>query len=223
MPLPKPGGRHWNFYVALGLGIGAAVLTLLADARLFPAAGASTFSLAYLFLTARDIPKLTPDYLRRHASDEDAPPFVVFVLTLAIVAYVTTDLFVVANGSQHNLALIGLGVVSVVLAWLMIHVMWGMHYAWEYYEAPPTNDEKAAAGKPAQRGGLDFPGDELPDGMAFVYFSLVVAMTSQTSDTDVANNKMRRIVTGHSLFSYLFNTVGVAAAVNIVVSLSSKS
>lgn len=55
--------------------------------------------------------------------------------------------------------------------------------------------------------------------MAFIYFSLVIAMTAQTSDTGVTDNKMRRIVTGHSLFSYLVNTVAVAAAVNIVVSL----
>ena len=161
---------------------------------------------------------MTPDYLRQHACDEDAPPLIVFLLTLGIVAYVTAALFIVANNGQHNGVLICLGVLSVVLTWLMIHVMWGMHYAWEYYEAPETKVKK-----PRQRGGLDFPGDELPDGMAFVYFSLVVAMTAQTSDTNVTDNEMRRIVTGHSLFSYLFNTVAVAAAVNIVVSFGSSS
>ena len=218
MALPTAGGRHWNFYIALALGIAAAVLTVLLEPDLFPAAAASVFSLAYLILTARDIPKLTPDYLRQHAADEDAPPFMVFALTLGIVAYVTAALFIVANNGQHNGVLICLGVLSVLLTWLMIHVMWGMHYAWEYYEAPQTK-----VGKAKQRGGLDFPGDELPDGMAFVYFSLVVAMTAQTSDTDVTDNKMRRIVTGHSVFSYLFNTVAVAAAVNIVVSLGGSS
>ena len=49
--------------------------------------------------------------------------------------------------------------------------------------------------------------------------SLVVAMTAQTSDTNVTSNRMRRIVIGQSLFGYLFNTVIIAAAINIVLSL----
>jgi uncharacterized membrane protein len=98
----------------------------------------------------------------------------------------------------------------------MIHVMWGMHYAWEYYEAPEENtgDE--------QVGGLKFPGGQDPCGIDFMYFSLVVAMTAQTSDTNVTSSKMRRVVTGHSLFSYLFTTVFIAASVNIVMSLGNS-
>ena len=68
------------------------------------------------------------------------------------------------------------------------------------------------------RTGWEHAGDEPPDGMDFIYFSVVVAMTAQTSDAQVTSRKMRRIVSGHSLFSFLFNTVIVAAAVNIVVS-----
>jgi uncharacterized membrane protein len=44
-------------------------------------------------------------------------------------------------------------------------------------------------------------------------------MTAQTSDTNVTSNRMRRIVIGQSLFGYLFNTVIIAAAINIVLSL----
>ena len=214
LTMPKAGGRHWNFYLALASGSLAAAITLAWFPELFPAVAASVFSLVYLGLTAWDMPHLTPSYLRKHASEEDAPPFIVFLLTLGILAYVTVALFIVANSGERRPLAIGVGAVSVVLAWLMIHVMWAMHYAWEFYEKPEGKDHDAD-----QSGGLEFPGDELPDGMAFVYFSLVIAMTAQTSDTEVTDNKMRRIVTGHSLFSYLFNTVAIAAAVNIVESL----
>lgn len=216
MSLPKAGARHFNFYVAIGVGVLAAILTVVFVPRYFPAAAASAFSLAYLVLTARDMPRLTPDYLRQHAGDEDAPPLVVFLLTLALVAYVTVALFLVVNDRAPDPWRLALGVLSVVLAWLMIHVMWGMHYAWEYYEAP---EEKSGS---EQAGGLKFPGDEDPCGMDFVYFSLVVAMTAQTSDTNVTSSKMRRVVTGHSLFSYLFTTVFIAASVNIVMSLGNS-
>ena len=216
MALPRVRSRHWNFYIALAVGVVSAILTLVFWPDLFPAIAASAFSLTYLVLSARDMRKLTPDYLRHHAGDEDAPPWVVFLLTLAIVAYVTAALFVAVNDRSPNGLRLILGALSVVLAWLMIHVMWGMHYAWEYYEAPK---EKSGG---QQVGGLRFPGDDNPCGMDFVYFSLVVAMTAQTSDTNVTSSKMRRIVTGHSVFSYLFTTVFIAAAVNIVMSLGSK-
>lgn len=109
-----------------------------------------------------------------------------------------------------------LGAASVFLGWLMIHTMWGMHDAWEYYAAPDKGSDRH------QRGGLEFPGDGDPDGSDFIYFAMVIAMTAQTSDTDVTSRAMRRIVSVHSLFSYLFNTVIVAAAVNIVVSLGGQ-
>lgn len=214
MAFPKAGSRHWNFFIALGVGIVALVAMLLLAADMAAALAASAFSLVYLALTARDMPKLSPDYLREHAGDEDAPPLIVFLLTLGVVVYVLVALFVAVNDRSPNTWRLVLGVVSVALAWLMIHVMWGMHYAWEYYAAPPEGRDHRR-----QADGLEFPGGEQPDGTDFIYFSLVVAMTAQTSDTDVTSRKMRRIVAAHSLFSYLFNTVIIAAAVNIVVSV----
>jgi uncharacterized membrane protein len=215
MALPRARSRHWNFYLAVAAGIIASLATLVFAPDLFPAVAASIFSVTYLALTAWDMPRLTPDYLREHAGDEDAPPLIVFLLTLAVVVYVTVALFVAVNDASPDVLRLSLGTVSVVLAWLMIHTMWGMHYAWEYYAAPDKGVEE-------QQGGLEFSGNDEPDGADFIYFALVVAMTAQTSDTEVASRAMRRIVTGHSLFSYLFNTVVIAAAVNIVVSLGGR-
>jgi uncharacterized membrane protein len=215
MGWPRPNGRHWNFYVAVAAGVLTGVLTLVFAPDLFPAVAVSVFSLTYLALTARDLPRLTTDYLRDHAGDEDAPPLIVFLLTIGIVGYAMAALFMAVNDKDPNALRLTLGVVSVVLSWFMIHTMWGMHYAWEYYSAPdkPGTDRR-------QRGGLEFPGEDNPDGSDFLYYSLVVGMTDQTSDTEVTSRSMRRITTGHSLFSYFFNTVVVAAAVNIVVQLA---
>lgn len=47
-------------------------------------------------------------------------------------------------------------------------------------------------------------------------------MTSQTSDTAVSTTQMRHIVLLHSILSFFFNTVIVAAAVNLAVSLGSR-
>ncbi len=110
-----------------------------------------------------------------------------------------------------------LGTLSVVLGWLAVHTVWAMHYAFEYYDVPEASGSKGKGGPVV--GGLGFPGNDEPDGSAFLYFSYVVGMTAQTSDTNVTSNAMRRIVVLHSVFSFFFNTVIVAAAVNIVVSL----
>lgn len=216
MAWPRARSRHWNFYVAVAAGGAASIVALLLAPDLFPSSAASVFSLTYLGLTARDLPKLTPDYLREHAGDEDAPPLVVFLLTLGVVTYVVVSLFVAVNDKSPNMLRLVLGAASVFLGWLMIHAMWGMHDAWEYYAAPDDGSDTH------QRGGLEFSGDGDPDGSDFIYFAMVIAMTAQTSDTDVTSRAMRRIVSAHSLFSYLFNTVIVAAAVNIVVSLGGQ-
>ena len=60
----------------------------------------------------------------------------------------------------------------------------------------------------------------MPDALSFLYFSFVVAMTAQVSDVTVTSNAMRRLVLLHGIVSFFFNTVIIAVAVNIVVSLS---
>ena len=142
--------------------------------------------------------------------------YAVFLFTIGVVIYVVVALFMVVNDRAPNSWHLLVGIVSVALAWLMIHVMWGMHYAWEYYAAPMRSSESK------QRGGLEFPGGSEPRGLDFIYFALVVAMTAQTSDTDVTHTKMRRIVTMQSLFGYVFTTIIIATAVNIVVSLAGR-
>lgn len=210
----KVGSRHWNFYVAVAAGAVASGIVLVIAADLFPAVAVAVFSLTDLILTGRDLPTLTPEALQARAGDEDAPPFIVFLLTIAIIAYAVAALFIALNDRSDNLLRLIAGITSVILAWLMIHVMWGMHYAWEYYGPAARSGHRDQP-----RGGLKFAGDEPPDGMDFVYFSMLIAMTAQTSDTDVSGRHMRRVVTGQSLFSYLFNTVVIAAAVNIVLSV----
>ncbi len=68
-------------------------------------------------------------------------------------------------------------------------------------------------------GGLEFPGGKRPEGSDFLYFSTVIGMTAQTADTGITTAHMRRVVLVHSILSFFFNTVIVAAAVNLAVTL----
>lgn len=174
------------------------------------------FFVVYLGFMVVVVPLKTPEFLRKHAAEEDAPAAVLLLVMIGAVGVSAATLFIaLASGHESPVPLI-LAVASVVLGWLAIHTMWAMHYAYEYYDVA----EAGSDGRPDPEGGLNFPGGEDPDGTAFLYFAYVIGMTAQTSDTEITSNAMRRLATVHGIFSFFFNTVLVAAAVNIVVSLA---
>jgi uncharacterized membrane protein len=198
--------RHRNFYVAAAVGLAAATVALAIDRRLTIVVGVDAFFIVYMALAGLASRKLSAEFLRRHAEDEDAPATYILLVMLAAVAASVFSFFLVLNGEQRVPLQLQLGVASVVLGWFAVHAMWAFHYAYEYYQAPV--------------GGLDFPGGKDPNGVAFFYFSYVIGMTAQTSDTAITSNNMRRLVLMHGVFSFFFNTVIVAAAVNVVVALA---
>lgn len=198
--------RHRNFYFAVGLGALAFVALFFIDSSLSLLSAVNVFFLTYMVMTAVVSRKLSAAFLRQHAAEEDAPaPFILLVMLLAVVA-ASFSFFLALNGQQRMPLQLGLGICSIILGWFAVHTMWALHYAYEYYQKPV--------------GGLDFPGEQDPNGVAFLYFSYVIGMTAQTSDTAVTSANMRKLVLVQSVFSFFFNTVIVAAAVNIIVALA---
>ena len=97
--------------------------------------------------------------------------------------------------------------------------MAAFHYADVYWDMAGRHDrgkQRHSAYKPP----LDFPGGQQPGGYDFLYYSFVIGMTAQTSDTAVTSTDMRKLTLLHSVVSYFFNTVIVAAAINLAVSLA---
>jgi uncharacterized membrane protein len=215
--------RHRGFYLALA----ASVIAVLAVGLILPFARDLTLDIALaifnLVYLAMVLPvatrRLTAAYLRQHADDEDPPAPIIFSVMIATAVLSAVSLFLSMGGGGHGVDLrLGLGMLAVVLGWFAIHTMMAMHYAYEFY-GRPEQGQKALRDDGAV-GGLEFSGSEAPDGISFLYFSYVVGMTAQTSDTSVSNNAMRRLVTIHGIFSFFYNTVILAAAVNLAVSLA---
>ena len=69
-------------------------------------------------------------------------------------------------------------------------------------------------------GGLEFPGGHLPEYSDFLYFSFIIGVACQTGDVDISSRHMRRMALLHGLIAFLFNTVILAATINIAASLS---
>ncbi len=136
-----------------------------------------------------------PDQMRAASQANDANRAGLLLLTVVtsiviLVAVVTEKLEKAAPGT------IVLVLVSLVLAWTFSNTIYALHYAHLYYlPADDSEDSK----------GIDFPDCECPDYWDFVYFSFTLGMTFQTSDVEIKNRRMRRIVTGHCLAAFVFN------------------
>jgi uncharacterized membrane protein len=109
---------------------------------------------------------------------------------------------------------LGIGVLTVFLSWVTLHVIYAVHYAHLFYDPAERKDGGGVL------GGLEFPGTKEPDYWDFVYFSLVIGMTCQVSDVQVTARHMRHLVTAQGVIAFIYNTVIVALAVNIAAGLS---
>lgn len=209
--------RHGAFYSALGGGAIALGISLwLIPAFAIPLAAIGMF-VTYLLLVALMLPLLTSDYLRSRADEADTPTILIFLATIGVVAVCAGTLFMALNGQAGPLlAEVLVSVASVLLGWFTVQTMVALHYAYEYYESESANPEGSRGDVV---GGLEFPDGDNPDGVSFLYFAYVIGVAFAVSDIRVTSNKMRKIVLLHSTFSYFFNTLIVAATVNVAVAV----
>ncbi len=163
----------------------------------------------------------TPGTIRRRASLTDQGRFAILVLVvLAALAtmgaifvqlHVAKDLAGVAKGL--HLALAG---VTIVSAWVLIHLTFALHYAHEYFDEGKTLPGEA----PKRRGGLAFPGTDEPDYWDFLYFSFIIGVAAQTADVAITAKRIRRTSLAHSIVAFFFNSAILALTINIAAGLT---
>jgi uncharacterized membrane protein len=123
---------------------------------------------------------------------------------------VGVGLALIAASSTQGLVkseITALAVLSVVLSWAAVHVVFALRYARLYY---------------AIGGGINFHSDADPDFRDFLYIALTIGMTFQVSDTDIGAKAIRMAALRHALLSYLFGVVVVATTINVVATLLTK-
>lgn len=164
--------------------------------------------------------------LRVIAAKEDSSVPVIFILVL-FLAFASLFTVVFLLGSVKDLKPVVLtrhiifSVIAVASSWILVHAIYVLHYARIYYSNTMNQDEEFNKEELPKKGlgGLDFPGDEEPDYIDFAYFSFVIGMTSQTSDVQVTTREMRKVVLGHGILSFVFNTFIVAISINLIAGL----
>jgi uncharacterized membrane protein len=151
----------------------------------------------------------TMTYARREDATRAGADLV--LLSASVVSLIAVGLVLVRAGNEAGLAkdlLVGMTVISVVLAWSMVHTIFTLRYARLYYTKGS--------------GGVDFNERKEPSYADFLYLALTIGMTFQVSDTDLTTKPIRHMAIRHALLSYLFGVVIIAASINLMAGLLSK-
>jgi len=103
----------------------------------------------------------------------------------------------------------GFTALTVIGSWLLVGVLFALHYGHLYYCAADADDPP-----------LRFPDQELePNYWDFLYFSFTLSIAVQTSDVAIAARPMRKLVLGHSILAFFFNLVILGLSINIAASI----
>ncbi len=142
--------------------------------------------------------------------DDPSLPIVESILLAAgIASLVAVVLVIVHAGRVEGLAKglqITLGIGSVVASWLVVHTIYTLRYAKLYYTGGDS--------------GIDFNQKQAPRFTDFAYLAFTIGMTFQVSDTNIQTSEIRATALRHGLLSYVYGTVIIATAINLVASLA---
>lgn len=170
----------------------------------------------FLALTAAVMVGASPERVRARVRQLDPRRWVILAIIVAAASVSLLALgLTLQKETGETAAALALRLVvtglTVVASWTLTHTVFALHYAHHYYgdvEGPSTAD----------RGGVAFPGTDLPDYWDFLYFAFVIGMTCQVSDVQVTSRAMRRLALMHGVLSFFFNTIVLALAVNLLAS-----
>jgi uncharacterized membrane protein len=111
------------------------------------------------------------------------------------------------EGGPIQGTLTGFAVLSVILSWLMVQVVYMLRYARLFY---------------VEGGGVNFNESKDPDYRDFAYLAFTIGMTYQVSDTNLTSTSIRRTALHHALLSFVFGTSIIAMMINVVAGLLNR-
>lgn len=176
----------------------------------------SGFALSYIITSWIVFFAQKPAQIRELSKKEDGSRIYVFSL-IVITSFGSLFAVLLLMLSQNakdtpQIVFIPVAISGMLFSWIMVHTIFGFHYAHLYYGDDTDDSTKHAE-------GLEFPGEKKPDYVDFAYFSFVIGMTFQVSDTEVTSRSIRRLVLLHGLISFGLNTFVVALTINLIAGL----
>ena len=205
--------RRTRLAISAVIGVAAGVLTAAFASWVYaPAVGWDAMALVYTSTIWFGIWPRSAEATAVRVTREDNSRATSDVLTLfaAVASLAAVGIVLARAHDSHGavqIMLATLGLLSIAVSWLTVHTIFTLRYALLYYTEPV--------------GGIDFnTPDELPTYRDFAYLAFTIGMTFQVSDTNLKSSVVRATALRHALLSYLFGSLILAAAVNIIAGLN---
>jgi anti-anti-sigma factor len=199
--------------VSVGAGmLSALVVAVVGPWWLVPLSGWDVAAVIFVIWMWRSLWSLDAENTARQARRENPRRAAAdgMLIGASVASLTAVGLVLVRAGQSDSLSralLIGLSVISIVLAWSVVHTVYSLRYAKLYYEG--------------REGGVDFNAESSPCYIDFAYLALTIGMTFQVSDTNLQTTSVRRTALRHALLSYAFGTLIIATTINLVAGLTS--
>ena len=213
--------RHLRGALALASVVGVAAALLLRrrlDYELLVAAAWDAAVLIFIALMLRAIWRYDETQMTRKVRHRAPSSLLVGCTAFCAAMFGIYALLLLVTASADpgpgKALMLTVALLTTALSWGLVHLLFALEYAKLYYVDHP------GAQTAVPPGGLEFPGGHLPEYSDFLYFSLTIGVACQTGDVDISSRHMRRMALLHGLIAFLFNTVILAAAINIAASLS---
>jgi uncharacterized membrane protein len=204
---------HPRLTAAALIGVAAGILapadSLISKTLIGWNAGVWTYLALMPWLTVRS----RADEVKRIAEVEDENAglvlLIVCIAAIASLAAITVELAGIGDkDATQKLMRDGFTGLTVMGSWLLIGMIFSVHYARMFY----TWEGKEPALRFAE-------GLKNPDYWDFLYFSFTIGVAVQTADVGVASRGLRKIVLAQSLIGFVFNTAILGFSINIAAGL----
>lgn len=142
--------------------------------------------------------------------EDDGAAIILLIIILAAAASLIT-IVIILSGIKTLPIYLAIRQICLVLgtyaiSWLFVHTAFALHYAHAYYQEFEKTKEAP----------LQFAGKQNPGYVDFLYFSMVIGMTCQTADVNIASSRIRFLVMMQGMTAFVFNASLLALAINLI-------
>lgn len=164
-------------------------------------------ALVFLGLCWSTISIKDPAEMERLAQLNDANRTFLLIITAIVMAVLLIAVGAETIGRNPHWIAKALIILTLIVAWLFSNTVYALHYAHMAYVTPE-----------AGCAGFRFPGTPEPVYWDFVYFAFTCGMAFATSDVEVTDQRIRKVVTFHCLAAFAFNIGVLAFTINLLAS-----
>ncbi|MFT3943006.1 MAG: DUF1345 domain-containing protein [Ancrocorticia sp.] len=122
-----------------------------------------------------------------------------WTISISILALWVVLMLVLRPSLRQFPAALLIGTAMIVASWVSVAVLYGVRYA------------------RLDKSALRFPGDQPNKLSDYLYLSFAAQASFSPSDVEILTSEARRVVTGHTLLAFAFNSVILATVVSLLL------